>query len=142
MMSSELQTAILEAVISLSNIPFAPQEPHQQEKLMYAIAAFADRPDALAWTVDVAVAKWRRWLGVAELRAIYCTKFKPADGIEEEVIETTGFRPSDNETAYLLEQARETDRQLAAWKRQAALLPAGERIANQALQRLQPRKLT
>jgi len=71
-MNFQMQEAILQAVIALANIPFAPQEPAQQDALMEAIADFADRPDALAWTVKVAVAKWNRWLGPAELRGIYC----------------------------------------------------------------------
>lgn len=108
-MTEELQKAILGAVIELANIPFAPQEPAQQKALMRQIAAFADRPDALRWTIDMAVARWTRWLGTAELRGIYCSHYRPADGIEGDCVETAGLTANDNEGA-------QPERQLEAAK--------------------------
>ena len=122
-MTVQMQEAILQAVIALANIPFAPQDPAQQDALMEAIAEFADRPDALAWTVKVAVAKWTKWIGPAELRGIYCTRFQPADGVEADVVGTRGFTAADNEAAYMETQARETAARIAEWKREATLLP-------------------
>jgi hypothetical protein len=129
----ELQEAIIDAVMALSMIPFAPQKPDQHEQLMIALAAFADKPDALKWTVGIAVANWHQWLGIAELRGIYCSRFKPADGIEADAMETPGFTPGDNETAYLMDRAADTDQQIEQWKREAKLLPAEDQKANQEL---------
>jgi len=129
-MTVEMQQAILQAMIALANIPFAPQDPAQQDALMEAIADFADRPDALAWTVNVAVAKWTKWLGPAELRGIYCSRFHPADGIEADVMDTPGYNAADNEAAYMEAQARDTAARIEQWKREAAQLPEPEREAN------------
>jgi hypothetical protein len=38
--------------------------------------------EALAWLVKRANNLWTRWEGIRELRAIYCARFHPADGIE------------------------------------------------------------
>lgn len=102
-MTPDLERAIFEAIAELSTIPFAPQDPAQQKVLMKQLAAFADRPDAIRWTVAQAVARWTRWCGMAELRGIYCNRFKPADGIEADCVETHGLTPTDNESAYEFE---------------------------------------
>lgn len=133
-MTEELQKAILEAVIELANIPFAPQEPAQQKALMRQIAAFANQPDAVRWCVHMAAVRWTRWLGPAELRGIYCSRFPPADGISGDCVETVGLTADDNEAAYLEAQAAETDCKYAQWKREAQRLPESERKANQQLQ--------
>jgi hypothetical protein len=138
-----MQEAIIRAVIALSNIPYAPQDPDQQDALMEAIARFADQPDGLAWAVSIAIAKWKRWLGPAELRALYCSRFRPADGIEADVMETPGFTAADNEAAYMDAQGRDTAARMEQWKREAAQLPEAERQANlELLEALQtPKRL-
>ena len=129
-MTVQMQEAILQAVIALANIPFAPQDPAQQGALMEAIAEFADRPDALAWAVKVAVAKWTKWIGPAELRGIYCSRFCPADGIEADVMATPGYTAADNEALYMEAQARDAAARIEQWKREAVKLPEPEREAN------------
>jgi hypothetical protein len=129
-LNPQMQEAIIHAVIALSNIPYAPQDPDQQDALMEAIASFADKPDGLAWAVNIAVAKWNRWLGPAELRGLYCSRFRPGDGIEADVMETPGHTAADNEAAYMEVQARDTAARIEQWKREAKLLPDAEREAN------------
>jgi len=119
-MNPLLQKAILEAVLELANIPFAPQDAAQQQALMRQIAAFADRPDGVHWMAQMAAAHWSKWLGPAELRGIYCNRYKPADGIEADCAETSGFTPADNEMAYYENKANEEQRKLLKWQHEAA----------------------
>ena len=65
------------------------------------------------------------WKGPKELRGIFCTRFKPRDGIEE-LSQTSGFTPEDSEMASIWESA-ERKRLEATPKRMArGLLTAKE----------------
>lgn len=52
----------------------------------------------LEWLVSVFINRIGRWHGPAELRAVYCTKFKPLDGIEG-WSQLDGFTALDSESA-------------------------------------------
>jgi hypothetical protein len=91
-------------------IPYYPRENHTD--VLEEIAAFADRADALEWLI-LAASRLKQWPGVGELRGLYCTRFKPADGIEADCT-LPGHRPAEIEaenlsrrpaTAKLLEAA-------------------------------------
>jgi hypothetical protein len=50
--------------------------------------------EALAWLVKRALNLWSRWEGLRELRAIYCSRYAPGDGIEAtSAIYTDGVPP-------------------------------------------------
>jgi hypothetical protein len=56
------------------------------------------RTDQLAWLVRTMVDKIGVWNGPVELRGLFCTRFKPADGIKANCTATMGFTPSDLES--------------------------------------------
>lgn len=94
----QLSRLIAKRTHDLAAIPFFPAEA--SAAIMDAIAKFVDKPERLNWLVDTAVQTMRKWDGVAELRGLYCTRFKPADGIEAPCLTTPGYTPEDCETAH------------------------------------------
>lgn len=53
-------------------------------------------PKHLRWLVDALVNSAREWPGFGEVRGMYCTRYKPLDGIEANC-SLPGFRPEDGE---------------------------------------------
>ena len=92
-------------------IPFYPIAHH--DVILRMLERFVDRPERLRWLVDAAVMNLPQWGGVPALRGLYCTRFKPADGIEADCA-IPGFTPDDNETAYLDAQSKLTSYNRAA----------------------------
>lgn len=78
----------------LATIPFYPREDH--DVVLRQLSRFVDSPRKMQWLVDTAVASMRKWGGIPELRGLYCTRFKPADGCEESC-SLPGFTAEDSE---------------------------------------------
>jgi hypothetical protein len=116
-----MRERIIDAVRAMSSIPFFPKEEYAQRAIMSEIAKFADRPERVDWLASAALRSMREWRGVAELRGMYCTRFKPADGYDE-YCSVPGFSANDCEAAYIEGQARETDRKMLEYKREQKLL--------------------
>lgn len=79
-------------------IPMYPTAQH--DVILRMIERFVDAPEKLRWLVDNAVMHMPKWEGIPTLRGLYCTRFKPADGIEADCT-IPGLTPDDNETAYI-----------------------------------------
>lgn len=96
------ETQAVEAVGELGAIPYFPREAAPQAAIMRALCAFVGEPWHLRWLVDTANNHMREWRGIAELRALYCVRFKPADGIEGSQCSIAGYTPADCEAANAL----------------------------------------
>lgn len=90
------------AVGELGAIPYFPRDEGAHTAIMRALCAFVGETWHLRWLVDTAVNRMSEWRGVAELRALYCVRFKPADGIEGNVCTIQGYTPADCEAAHSL----------------------------------------
>lgn len=120
-----LKEQIAAAVEELAAIPFFPKESGAQFAIMRAMERFVRGPRELRWLIDTAVGKMREWKGVAELRGLYCTRFSPIDGIEEDC-GIPGFTANDSESGYVQVQAAETERRLLEYRHQKLLAPSSE----------------
>jgi hypothetical protein len=129
---------IIDAVRAMSSIPFFPKEEYSQRAIMAEIAKFADRPERVDWLASAALRSMREWRGVAELRGMYCTRFKPADGYDE-YCSVPGFSANDCEAAYIEGQARETDRKMLEWKRNPPLLEGDVLDVSVAIKPIDPK---
>lgn len=89
---------IMLAVRRLSALAFFPADPYAQESIMSDLQAYVATSEALSWLISTAMARMEKWSGPAGLRSLYCTRFKPADGIEGGDCAITGFTPADNES--------------------------------------------
>jgi hypothetical protein len=78
---------IEKAVESLSCIPYFPVDRQGRYMIQLALGEFCESQAGLAWTVKQAVMNMRKWLGIPELRGIYCAGgFTPLDGKRETAI--------------------------------------------------------
>lgn len=96
--------ACLLAVGRLSLLKFFPSDPVAHSELAKLFQRMVQREDQLEWLVDALIDHVGEWPGPRELRGIFCTRCRPADGIEEWA-RTPGFSPSDCE-ARNIEEAR------------------------------------
>ena len=94
---------IAKAVKRLAIIRFFPADADARLEIMEQIRRivgdgelYRSTPEQrLAWLIDTAVTHMREWKGLPELRGLYCTRWKPADGIEMECT-IPNFTPEDS----------------------------------------------
>jgi hypothetical protein len=96
----EWTMAIEEAVNEMSIVKFFPAEAEQRAavgKLLMRMLEFG-RADQLKWLVMTMLDRVNEWNGPVELRAVFCTRFRPADGIEADSKYSPGFTAGEMET--------------------------------------------
>jgi hypothetical protein len=118
-----MKELIAKAVGELAAIPYFPADEHARRAIMQQVSKFVDSPDRLRWLVGAALNTMREWKGLAELRGLYCTKFRPADG-ETADCTLPGYSPDDCEAAYYEQLRAANDRKALEWKREQKLLGA------------------
>jgi hypothetical protein len=59
--------------------------------VMKLISQMVATQDQLTWLVGVMINQVGEWHGPAELRGVFCNRFKPADGIEADCVMSRGF---------------------------------------------------
>ena len=74
--------AAAQAVSKLSLMAFFPSDSDARSALVWALMQLAETQEQLEWLVERALKLYSRWPGVGELRALYCSRFKPRDGVE------------------------------------------------------------
>jgi hypothetical protein len=112
------------AVSELAAIPFFPAESGARFAIMRSVEQFVSGSRELRWLIDAAVNHMREWKGAAELRGLYCTRFKPLDGIEESC-SLRGFTAADSEAAYLLEESDRKHGEISAARKNGLLAIEG-----------------
>lgn len=97
--TAEFTAAVL---FMAESVPFFPGTDAYAEKIRDEMARFVNDRRQLAWLVDNAVLAIPKWTGrfPQDLRGIYCTRYTPADGQEENCL-IPGFKPSDGEAKYV-----------------------------------------
>lgn len=86
-------------------IPYFPSDEAGQLIIMRQMERFVSHAHELRWLVDTATGVMRKWESIPELRGLYCTRFKPADGIEANC-SLPGFTPEESEMRYALEESK------------------------------------
>lgn len=87
----------LEAALSaLAMLKYWPSDPATRAEIGGLLARMVPHREALQWLVRVMVDRIGEWPGPAELRALLCTRYRPADGIERDC-SIPGYRPQDYE---------------------------------------------
>jgi len=118
---------LTEAVSELGAIPYFPAGSGPQLAIMRQLERFVSGAHELLWLIDTAVGAMREWKGIPELRGLYCTRFKPADGVEANC-SVDGFTSEDSEMRHELDNA----------KLQLPELPRGEKGMQQLRQLVTP----
>lgn len=69
-------------VNKLALMAFFPGDPEVRSALVEILLEMVDTNEQLDWLVKRALKLYAKWPGVGEIRALYCSKWKPKDGIE------------------------------------------------------------
>lgn len=79
------------AVEDLGICKYFPAGDGERKAMMRLIRAMVSTKPQLDWLVSTMVNQVGEWRGPKEFRGLFCTRFKPADGIEADCLETPGF---------------------------------------------------
>jgi hypothetical protein len=98
--------AISDTVTELAQLKYFPSDDGAREGIMRLLLRLVEfgRVDQLAWLVRVMVDRVGVWNGPVELRGVFCTRFKPADGIEGDCTQTPAFSPAAMEARAAVQQ--------------------------------------
>lgn len=70
-------------VIELSVLPYFPSNVAARAAIVRMVGEMCSTEDQVCWLVRLMTSgTFKKWEGPAELRAVFCMKFKPRDGIE------------------------------------------------------------
>lgn len=69
------------AIRRLKQMRFFPNDPGMESELMIELASMCHDAERLMWLTRRAVRVFSDWCGVAEIRALYSSRWRPADGI-------------------------------------------------------------
>lgn len=95
-------TLITEAVRIMATCKYFPAGPGEREAVMEMLERMCGNNEAgLRWLTITLVNYVGEWPGPAQLRALYATRYRPADGIEGPHCSLAGFTPADSERAVL-----------------------------------------
>jgi hypothetical protein len=92
------------AVLRLAALEFFPAELPARLEIARMLKRLVPQPEQLEWLVNAMIDRVGTWKGPRELRAIFCTKYAPIDGIEAWA-ETPGFTAADSESQSYLEHS-------------------------------------
>ena len=99
-------------------VAFFPKSEVAQRIIVNEIRRFCADSKQLKWFIETYVRQVPRYESVAQLRAVFCSRYRPDDGVYSS-FEVPGFSSDDLEAQYLAREAEETDRKLAEWRREA-----------------------
>jgi len=87
----------MNAVRSMAVIPFFPSDEFAQTTIMNEVAAMCETTQQAQWLVKKMIRIYSSWPGPREMRACFCSKFRPADGFEVGSTVYPDGIPSDKE---------------------------------------------
>ena len=70
------------AVAKLGLMAFFPSDPEVRVALVPILMDMIDTKEQLDWLTSRALKLYPRWPGVSDIRALYCSRYKPKDGEE------------------------------------------------------------
>jgi hypothetical protein len=91
------------AAARFSILKFYPSEPAARSEVALLMMSLCATQEQLDWLVSTVVAKLSEWPGPGALRGMFCTRFKPLDGIEANC-SIAGFTAEDGEAAASYQQ--------------------------------------
>lgn len=102
-----------EATARLAVLVHYPGDPIARAEIGDMLLSMVGTPAQLEWLISTMRDRVGKWEGPRELRGVFCTKFKPLDGIEA-TSTMPGFTPEDSEQLYLQDMSAERFRELSA----------------------------
>ncbi len=71
-----------ESIGRMALLKFFPADPAARAELVKLACEMASTNEQIDWLVQRCRNRWNQWEGPLEFRALLCSKYKPADGIE------------------------------------------------------------
>lgn len=81
-MAQTIKQVATAALDELSLLKFFPNDPGSRAALLKLLCRMVAGPAELRWLIQTVLAYHDEWPGPRQLRAIYCTRYRPEDGIE------------------------------------------------------------
>lgn len=97
---------VQDAIATMSLLKFFPSGDVAVRVLIDLLIRLCSTREQLNWLVETLINRIGEWPGPAQLRALFCTRFPPADGIEGPPCELSGFTPADGEQRYVELEAK------------------------------------
>lgn len=96
------------AVGALGILKYFPSGADNREMIMVLMQNICDRKDRLVWLVNTLLNHVGEWPGPAQLRAIYASRWTPADGVHGPPCTIHGFTADDMESNWQARQLTES----------------------------------
>jgi len=77
-----MKNAIRKAAGELGMLKYFPSDPLAQAAVMALLERMVSTPEQLAWLVRTMIDEIGEWQGPVELRGVFCSRFRPMDGVE------------------------------------------------------------
>lgn len=110
-------------------IPFFPKEILAQQIVCEELERFVSTKEQLDWLGSMVCRVFRAWSpeqgNLPNIRGLFCTRFKPADGLET-LCTAPGFTPEAMEAAGRASEIAANDARFKQYQRQALEAPKGE----------------
>lgn len=91
MKAEEVSQEVTQKCAALTALKFFPQEPEAEFQLVLAVCRMAEKMEQVDWLIARMLSLFDEWPGPRTMRAVFCRRFRPADGIEANVsIEEAG----------------------------------------------------
>ena len=90
----------------LASLAMFPADPDARIGIMRLIKRMVSTKEQLDWLILAMIDRVGVWHGTVELRGVFCSRFKPADGIEASCVKSGGFTALDSESLYIEESPR------------------------------------
>jgi hypothetical protein len=94
------ESMAIAAVRQMTALRYFPTEPAAHGSIAEILMRMVGNAEQLSWLTKIMLDRVGEWPGTRELRAVFCTRFKPADGVEEWSM-LPGFMATDSEVAVL-----------------------------------------
>jgi hypothetical protein len=118
---------VLDAVTELAALlPFFPQDAFALKLLAEHVHEFIGTREQLDWFRRKAGGSLTKYDGVPALRALFCIKYAPFDGVLP-IVECPGFEEDQLEAAFRQRELEENERRLQKYRREALLAPPEDR---------------
>lgn len=110
------------AVRRLAVLKFFPSDAVVRQEIMALLDRLVSTPEQLEWLVSALINEVGEWPGPKEVRGIFCTRFRPKDGIETDA-EHNKFSPITGEMRMLAIEPPTPQRLIAGGTEKASVDP-------------------
>jgi hypothetical protein len=107
-------------------LPFFPQDGFAISMIAEEVHRFVGTREQLDWFSRAARGHLSKWEGVPSLRALFCTKYPPFDGVLP-IVEFPGLEEDRLEADFRRRELEENEQRLARYRAEALLAPPEDR---------------